>query len=123
MSDISFTSHLQAGMFRFGVEDGRGDWCGTIILDESYFNSIGAVFEFVAISEAREFAMEECDSWTHYIPEEREGAEWYLYYALMIRWDEKNEVAERLGLAKIYKSAFEHGSFEPGRSWKEIALG
>ena len=50
-------------------------------------------------------------------------SEWYAYYALMITWDENHEVAERVGLAKIYKDAFENGSFKPGKEWREIVLG
>lgn len=123
MSDVSFKSNLQSGHHRFSILDCRSDWCGTIILNETYFNCVGAVFEFIAISEARDFALEEYDSWTYYIPGEREEAEWYLYYALMIRCNEEKSVAERLGLAKIYKTAFQSGSFDPGVGWKEVTLG
>lgn len=123
MSDVSFKSNLQPGLHRFSIVDCRRDWCGTIILSESYFNCIGDIFEFIAISEARDFALEEYDSWTYYVPGEREEAEWYLYDALMIRWNREKSVAERLGLGKIYKTAFQSGSFDPGFKWKEITLG
>lgn len=123
MSEVSFKSNLQSGLHRFSIVDCRSDWCGTIILNKSYFNCVSSVFEFIAVSEARDFAMEEYDTWTYYVPGEREEAEWYLYYALMIRWNEKKTVAERLGIAKIYKTAFQSVSFDPGFSWKEITLG
>jgi hypothetical protein len=123
MSDSSFKSNLQPGLHRFSILDCRSDWCGTIVLDESYYNQVSAVFEFIAISEARDFALEEYDSWTYYVPGEREEAEWYLYYALMIKVNAKSGTSERLGLAKIYTTAFQSGSFDPGFKWKEIRLG
>lgn len=121
MSNATFKSTLSPGLHRFGIQDAKGDWCGTIILDETFFNQVDGQFEFIATSEAKDFELEEFDSWTYYVLQEREQAEWYLYYALMIRWNEK-DIAERLGLAKIYKMAFHSASFEPGLRWKEIAL-
>jgi len=123
MSDASFKSSLQPGLHRFSVVDSRGDWCGTTVLNDKFFSCVGGIFEFIAISEAKDFSMEEYDSWTYYVPAEREEAEWYLYYALMIRWNKDKTSAERLGLAKIYQTAFQSGSFDPGVSWKEITLG
>ncbi len=121
MSDASFKSSLQPGLHRFGILDSKGDWCGTVVLDESWFSAVGGTFEFAAIFDARDFALEEYDSWTYYVPEEREQAEWYLYYALMIQWND--HFAERVGLAERYKTAFESGSLEPGLQWREIILG
>jgi hypothetical protein len=57
------------------------------------------------------------------IPQEREQAEWYLYYALLVRWNDEKNLYERVGLAKIFKAAFHSGSLEPGFAWKEIILG
>jgi hypothetical protein len=48
-----------------------GDWCRTVILKE-WFNSVGGLFEFAAISDAKEFSFEDLDSWNYYIPEERQ---------------------------------------------------
>ncbi|KAM5344352.1 hypothetical protein ACJ41O_012889 [Fusarium nematophilum] len=75
MSKSAFKSNLESGLHRFGITDSSGDWCGTIILDSTWFNSVGGVFEFAAISDAKEFSLEELDTWTYYIPEERQQAE------------------------------------------------
>jgi hypothetical protein len=123
MSDSTFKSKLNPGLYRFSVQDSRGDWCGTTILPDEWCNRVGGVFEFIAISDARDFELEEYDSWTYYVPHERGEAEWYVYYALMLKWNEGETVAERVGLAKIFKAAFNSGSCEPGLSWKEITLG
>ncbi len=116
-------SDSNLGLHRFRVIDSGGDWCGIIILSESFFDHVGDVFEFIAISETRDFSLEEYDSWNYYIPTRREEAEWFLYYALMIRWNEDHTKATRLGLAKIYQQAFHTGSFAPHLQWKEITLG
>lgn len=84
---------------------------------------MGDVLEFAAISDARDFSMEELDTWNYYVPEDREVSEWQLYYALLIVWDEEYEVAERAGLAKIYQRAYDFASFDPGKAWREITLG
>jgi len=115
---LSGTSFMD--VHRFDIVDFKGDWCGFVFPDETWVDAVGRTFEFVAISDAKDFALEEGVTWMYYIPEERDQAEWYLYYALMIQW--KEGVAERAGLAKIYKMAFESGSFEPGMQWKEITL-
>jgi len=126
MSDSVFKSSLNPGLQRFGIVDNCGDWCGTILLDSSWLNNVGGVFEFAAISEAKEFALEELNTWTYYIPEERQQAEWYCFYALMLKWvdDEllgQGAVAERIGLAKIFQSSFFSGSFSEC-SWRTITL-
>ncbi|KAL8367131.1 hypothetical protein RB595_008891 [Gaeumannomyces hyphopodioides] len=126
MSKSIFQSNLGHGIRRFGITDKCGDWCGTIVLNDSWLNSVDGVFEFAAISEAKEFTLEELDTWTYYIPEERQQAEWYCFYALMLKWfdneqGEGTRVAERVGLAKIFQSSFFSASFkEP--SWKWIML-
>ncbi|KAI8713051.1 HET domain-containing protein [Fusarium sp. LHS14.1] len=112
------------GLHRFGLTDKLGDWCGTVILDTEWFNSVGGLFEFAAISDAKEFSFEELDTWNYYISEERQQAEWYCFYALMLRWEQDangEAVAERVGLAKIYQSSFFSRSFKPC-SWKSIVL-
>ncbi|ROV95875.1 hypothetical protein VSDG_05193 [Cytospora chrysosperma] len=123
LSSREFSSSLEPGLHRFGIGDIKGDWCGTIVLEEKWFNQVGGIFEFVAISEARDFSMEELDTWNYYIPEDREISEWYVFYALMIVWNETHTIAERVGLAKIYQKAFHTGSFQPGKAWREIVLG
>lgn len=121
-SNAAFTSKLEPGLHRFSTLDVKGDWCGTIVLPESWFDRVGGVFKFAAISEARDFSMEELDTWNYYIPEERELSEWYLFYAILIAPNKDTGVDERVGLAKIYRDAFKSSSFEPGLLWSEIVL-
>ncbi|KAK5992291.1 hypothetical protein PT974_05692 [Cladobotryum mycophilum] len=121
MSSSRFHSNLGEGMHRFGILDSSGDWCGTIVLRDD-FELVDKIVEFVAISEARDFSMEELDSWTYYVPEDREVSEWYLYYSLLIIRDREGDISERAGLAKIYKEAFQKASFPPGMDWREITL-
>ncbi|KAK8093880.1 hypothetical protein PG997_000565 [Apiospora hydei] len=116
MSTASFATNVGEDLHRFGLLDCKGDWCGTIILGDDWFRS------FAAISDARDFHMEELDAWNFYVPEERSAAEWYLYYALLLEWDAEHRVARRMGIAKIYQDAFNKFSFEPGCAWREVAL-
>ncbi|KAJ0372434.1 hypothetical protein COL154_000162 [Colletotrichum chrysophilum] len=119
----TFATKLEPGLHRFSLLDSNGDWCGTIILEDKWFTCVGDVLEFAAISDARDFSMEELDTWNYYVPEDREVSEWQLYYALLIVWGEEYEVAERAGLAKIYQRAYDFASFDPGKAWREITLG
>ncbi|GJC81885.1 hypothetical protein ColLi_04723 [Colletotrichum liriopes] len=119
----SFTSKLEPGLHRFGLLDTNGDWCGTIVLEDTWFARVGAIVEFAAISDARDFSMEELDTWNYYVPEDREVSEWHLYYAFLIVLDDDRTIAERAGLAKIYRRAFDLASFAPGKAWREITLG
>ncbi|KAK1986639.1 hypothetical protein LZ30DRAFT_746362 [Colletotrichum cereale] len=105
----SFASKLEPGLHRFGLLDANA--------------RVGAVVEFVAVSDARDFSMEELDTWNYYVPEDREVSEWHLYYALLIVWDADHAVARRDGLAKICRRAFDLASFEPGKAWREVTLG
>ncbi|RYP48533.1 hypothetical protein DL768_005612 [Monosporascus sp. mg162] len=122
MSSSAF-SNLSPGLRRFGIIDRAGDWCGTIVLDElKWLSQVGALFEFAAISCAKDFAMDELDTWTYYIPQEREHADWYCFFAIMLKpMPGSPGIFERAGLAKIYGSAFALGSF-PNAGWKEIVL-
>lgn len=115
---------LGSGVKRFSIVDNKNDWCGTIVLDKRYQSLVdeNATVEFVAISDAKGFTEEELASWSYYIPEERDLAEWYLYYSLLLKWDDERRVAERLGLGKIYKAAFANAAWDPGMSWREIHL-
>ncbi|OBR11875.1 Heterokaryon incompatibility protein [Colletotrichum higginsianum IMI 349063] len=119
----TFASKLEPGLRRFGLLDAHGDWCGTIILEDEWSDSVGDVVELAAISDARDFSMEELDTWNYYVPEDREASEWRLYYAFLIVWDDSHVIAQRAGLAKVYQRAFELASFEPGKAWREITLG
>ncbi|KAJ9667166.1 hypothetical protein H2201_002686 [Coniosporium apollinis] len=62
MSGAAFKSSLDPGLHRFGILDSKGDWCGTVVLDKTWLDAVGGTFEFVAISEAKDFALEECDA-------------------------------------------------------------
>lgn len=115
---------LGNGLRRFSIVDNKDDWCGTIVLDQKFqqLADENATLEFVAISDAKRFEGEELSSWSYYIPEERGLAEWYLYYSMLVKWDTKRKVAERVGLGKIYKAAFAEASWDPGMKWREIRL-
>ncbi|KAL1640913.1 hypothetical protein SLS58_006529 [Diplodia intermedia] len=119
MSSGDFASKLANGLHRLGILDYNDNWCGTIILDDSWLTYVGNPLEFIAISEARDFALEEYDSWTYYVPTEREQSEWDVYFALLVHKDDEG-IYERAGLAKIFKSAFHTHA---GLQWKPIMLG
>ncbi|KAK8188919.1 heterokaryon incompatibility protein-domain-containing protein [Phyllosticta capitalensis] len=122
MSSATFATDLQPGLQRLGILDNKGDWCGTIVLEESWMSKIGQPLEFLAISEARDFSLEEFDSWTYYIPQRREQSEWEVFFALLVRKTETGAY-ERVGLAKIFQHAFYVNSFGPGLVWKQVVLG
>ena len=105
------------GLSRYDIADEIGDWCGSLVLhDEWITKSRRSKQNFIAISEAKAFAKEECDVWTYYIPKEREQSEWDLYYVLLIERKE-NTRWERVALGKVFKAAFADAE------WKEIILG
>ena len=105
------------GLSRYDIADEIGDWCGSLVLDDQWIaKSRRSKQNFIAISEAKAFAKEECDVWTYYIPKEREQSEWDLYYVLLIERKE-NTRWERVALGKVFKAAFADAE------WKEIILG
>ncbi|KAJ8111190.1 hypothetical protein OPT61_g6156 [Boeremia exigua] len=127
--------------FWYSIFDAEGDWCGTVLLSQSWVNegkeslrdpsesqessaiavkATGKIYEFIAISEARDFSAEEHDSWTYYVPLDRVDSQWDLFYVLLIVTDEGG-VSERRGLGKIFKDAFKR-SYQPGYRWKECIL-
>ncbi|KAH7068888.1 hypothetical protein BKA63DRAFT_97450 [Paraphoma chrysanthemicola] len=104
------------------LSDCNGDWCGTVLLAAETTSAISLeASEFIAISEARDFSLEEHDSWTFYVAKDRVDSQWDLYYVLLITTNEKG-VSRRIGIGKIFKDAFKR-SLAPGSSWKEIVLG
>jgi hypothetical protein len=135
ISRFSF-SGLHSSLQRYSILDRYSDLCGTIVLDKSYLTSCPMMFQFIAISGAKEFNVDEIEHWAYYITGERDERRWYAYYALMVvnvatrgvEWEgdengRQNEgIVERRGLAKIYKAAFEKGSLEPGMEWREFTL-
>jgi hypothetical protein len=120
------SSNLGPGLSRFGILDDRNDFCGTIILPDQWAgrlvqdSSIDPVYELVAISEAKNFAPEEFDGWTYYIPKEKEESKWDLWYVLLV--EKINDVVvKRVGLGKVFQDAFEN-SCSPGKEWREFIM-
>jgi hypothetical protein len=63
-SDAS-ASKLTDCIVRCHIADDTDDWCGSIVLDENWVSR--AVFvkqEFITISRAKSFTMQECEAWT-----------------------------------------------------------
>lgn len=120
---VPVTEPVSAGsnsdLKRYSIADDSGDWCGSIVLDSSWFERQQSRSrlrrEFIAISEAMRFSEKECATWTYYIPKEQEESEWDLFYVLLIQL--KGDVWERIGVGKVFKEAFE------GAKWEEIVLG
>jgi hypothetical protein len=115
------------GLVRCDIEDYCGDWCGTIVLNAEWFKAYSryhpdqyAVHEFIAISEAQTFSKEESDTWTYYVPHEKENADWDLFYVLLVT--QEAGICYRQGLGKVFKEAFAK-SYLPGKEWKEIIMG
>jgi hypothetical protein len=94
------------------VTDDKGNWCGRIVLnpcwtDEPWVKPQGASYEFVAISEGYVPLMEVYGSdWLeHRYVHDTESSDIYHYYnALLIQ--RENEVAYRIGLARIAATAW-----------------
>ncbi|KAH7074989.1 heterokaryon incompatibility protein-domain-containing protein [Paraphoma chrysanthemicola] len=109
----------QSELQLYSIADDSGDWCGSIVLDTSWFSKqkrrSRLRHEFIAISDAMRFSNEECATWTYYIPKEREESEWDLFYVLLIEFDVDSW--KRVGLGKVFKEAFARAE------WKEIVLG
>ncbi|KAJ5732742.1 hypothetical protein N7493_004223 [Penicillium malachiteum] len=96
IGDNSSAKTVGAGLRWCDIVDAEGDWCGSIVLDESHIDKLnGHICTFIAMSEAKRFTMEECPAWTYYIPKERDESEWDLYYVLLL---ERNE--ERVGFGR-----------------------
>lgn len=116
-------STLGEGLCRWDITDYTGDWCGTIVVDEAWIAEKGVQpgdeFEFLAMSDAKNFSDEENDTWTYYIPKERDQSEWDLYYVLLV--EHKGSIAHRVGLGKVFQEAFSNSCL-PGLEWKEIIL-
>jgi hypothetical protein len=120
--DDSNNGKTRNGLQRFHVADGRGDRCGTVVLDKVWAEANkkdGAMCTFIALSEAPSFTEKEWDGWTHYIPSARDDSEWCLFYVMLIARDEERLVWERVGLGKVFQAAF----WNDGWKWEEILLG
>ena len=123
LTDDSPSEDPQLGLNqkRYGIADYKGDWCGTIVIDKTWkTKNMPAEQEFIAISDAKGFSKEEYPNWMYYIPCEQDQSEWDLYYVLLV--ENRNEIAHRVGLGKVFKQAFSNSCREDAK-WKEIILG
>jgi hypothetical protein len=120
------SSNLGPGLSRYGILDDKDDFCGSIILPDQWLNRAtqkmggNAVYEFVVISEAKDFQPEEFDGWTYYIPKEKDESEWDLWYALLVEKVD-DVVVKRVGLGKVFQEAFEN-SCGDGKEWREFIM-
>ncbi|KAJ4248729.1 hypothetical protein NW762_012567 [Fusarium torreyae] len=109
---------------RCEISDRRGDKCGSIVIDSEWLrikeSERQTMFEFIAISDARDFTEEEFPDWTYYIPKERIESEWDLYFVLLVEFYPEEGIYRRVALGKVFKAAFTHSIEE---EWKEIILG
>ncbi len=107
------------GLCRYDIADQTGDWCGSIMLDEKWAQDRRtSQCDFIAISDAFAFTLEECPLWTYYIPKERGQSEWDIFYVLLIEREKRGDLKwQRVALGKIFKAAFSQAE------WKEIILG
>lgn len=100
------------------IADDFGDWCGCVKVARSWIERWqNQRLSFIAISEARDFTLEECPIWTYYIPKEREESQWDLFYVLLLERDEERCVWERVALGKVFQGPFEDAD------WTEVKLG
>lgn len=109
------------GLCRCDLSDKVGDWCGSIVLNESWISDKQdrtSICEFIALSEARSFTREECPEWTYFVHKEREESLWDLFYVLLVEYHPKRQFHQRVGLGKVFKKAF-----PLLKEWKEIILG
>ncbi|EEU41198.1 uncharacterized protein NECHADRAFT_83370 [Fusarium vanettenii 77-13-4] len=108
---------------RCDIIDRRGDKCGSVVVDTKWLRGKEKVhetlFEFIAISDAKQFTEKEFPDWTYYIPKERIESEWDLYYVLLVESIPEEGIYRRVALGKVFKAAFTHSKNE----WKEIILG
>ncbi|KAJ9150280.1 HET-domain-containing protein [Pleurostoma richardsiae] len=108
------------GLARCHVADRAQDWCGTVVVNEEWAQGRqGRLCSFIALSEAKSFTDEECVHWAHYIAKDRDEIEWDLFYVLLIEYNSKRLLWERVGLGKIFQQAFDWDQ----ESWTELTLG
>jgi hypothetical protein len=109
---------LGTDLTRCDIADPSDDWCGSIVLNFDWIaKRSGKSFQFIAISDAKAFTMNECPIWTYYIPKEREDSEWDLHFVLLLERNSEKLVWERRGVGKVFRAAFDNST------WDEIKLG
>lgn len=112
------TPSLSNGLCVCDVADDYGDWCGSVTVPQTWIDQHqNKRLDFIAISEARAFTMDECPVWTYYVPKERGESQWDIFYVLLLERDEEHCSWERVALGKVFKAAFETAE------WDEIQLG
>lgn len=90
------------------VADDCGDWCGSVTVPLMWMKyNQKKPLDFIAISEAKSFTMDECPVWTYYVPKERGESQWDLFYVLLLERHEEHCWWERVALGKVFKAAFE----------------
>lgn len=118
----SARSTVGTGLRRFAILNAEGCFVGTCVLDASWSKAAksGTMQQFIALSDAHDFATSERDFGALYGWVERNPVAWNLFNVMMIWYEEGNpDVAYRGGIGKVHKSAF--GSTD--NDWKEIILG
>ncbi|KAF4449462.1 HET-domain-containing protein [Fusarium austroafricanum] len=108
---------------RCEISDRRGDKCGSVVVDSEWLRNKESerqtMFEFIAISDAKDFTHEEFPDWTYYIAKERIESEWDLYFVLLVEFYPEEGIYRRVALGKVFKAAFTH---LVDKEWKEIIL-
>lgn len=76
---------IDQGQIRCHVADEAGNWVGSIVLDVRWMarQTSHHRYEFIAISDVKDFTQAECETWTYYIPKERKSSEWDLFCVLL----------------------------------------
>ncbi|KAI3317941.1 heterokaryon incompatibility protein-domain-containing protein [Xylariaceae sp. AK1471] len=101
------------------ILDKSGDWCGAIALEDAWIRvRQNHIFQFVAVSDARGFTLDERPVWTYYFPHERDESAWDVYFVLLLQRNAERGLWERVGLGKVFKAVFEREG-----SWDEVKLG
>ncbi|KAK3376334.1 heterokaryon incompatibility protein-domain-containing protein [Lasiosphaeria ovina] len=119
-SEQNFSQTLGEGLARCHVADQSHDWCGTVVLDREWITAHGGTLcRFIALSEAKSFTADECTHWAHYIAKDRDEIEWDLFHVLLVRYNNRRLLWERVGVGKVLQQAFDMTK----ESWTEVLLG
>ncbi|KAK0713670.1 heterokaryon incompatibility protein-domain-containing protein [Lasiosphaeria miniovina] len=119
-SEQNFSETLGEGLARCHVADQSHDWCGTVVLDREWTAAHGGTLcRFIALSEAKSFTADECTHWAHYIAKDRDEIEWDLFHVLLVTYNNRRLLWERVGVGKVLQQAFDMTK----ESWTEILLG
>ena len=120
------------GLSKFNILDAQEQWCGTIILNHSWWTpaKAGEIFSFVVLSDAVSWTRAEYpeflkmnrppirDELTSRMEDLHEKAE-SPYHVMLLEWHGTR--ADRLGVGKLFKKALD-SSCAPGATWQEVVL-